>query len=168
MSRSSPRRNTPRPRQRPQNGTSGVFTAAFEAARDRAGAQVGELVEQVKQEGEDFLSQRKSLVAEQFTNVSGAIRRAADKLHDTDSEFIATYVDRAADKVDDVGRYIEEHDLRDVIEDAGVLARQQPLLFGGAMFLAGLAGARFVKAATAEPPRNGRPRGTAPRRSAKR
>jgi hypothetical protein len=112
----------------------------------------------VKHEGEEFLSERKSLVAEQLANISSAIRRAADKLHDTDSEFIATYVDRAADKVDDVGHYIEQNDLRDVVEDAGVVARQQPLLFGGAMFLAGLATARFLKAATAEPPRSGRAR----------
>jgi hypothetical protein len=128
----------------------------FEAARERAGAQVGELVEQVKHEGEEFLSERKSLVAGQFTNISGAIRRAADKLHDTDSKFIADYVDRAADKVDDVGRYIDEHDLRDVVEDVGVVARRQPLLFAGGMFLAGLAAARFLKASTAE--RSGRSR----------
>ena len=47
-----------------------------------------------------------------------------------------------------MARYIEENDLNDVFEDVGVLARQQPLLFGGAMFLAGLAAARFIKAAT--------------------
>ena len=158
MRRSTPRRNSARPRQRSRNESSGVFGAAFEAARERAGSQVGELVEQVKHEGEEFLSERKSLVAEQFTNISSAIRRAADKLHDTDSGFLANYVDRAADKVDDVGHYIEENDLRDVVEDAGVVARQQPLLFGGAMFLAGLAAARFLKAATAEPPRSGRAR----------
>ena len=128
----------------------------FEAARERAGAQVGDLVEQVKHEGEEFLSERKSLVAGQFTNISGAIRRAADKLHDTDSKFIADYVDRAADKVDDVGRYIDEHDLRDVMEDVGVVARRQPLLFAGGMFLAGLAAARFLKASTGE--RSGRSR----------
>ena len=63
--------------------------------RGQAGVHVGELVEQVKQEGQEFLAGRKSLVADQFTNVSGAIRRAADKLHDTDSGFIAAYVDRA-------------------------------------------------------------------------
>jgi len=119
--------------------------------RGQAGVHVGELVEQVKQEGQQFLSGRKSLVANQFTNVGGAIRRAADKLHDTDSGFIADYVERAADKVDDVGRYIEENDLRDVVEDVGVLARQQPLLFGGVMFLAGVAAARFIKAATDGP-----------------
>jgi hypothetical protein len=129
---------------------------------------VGGLVEQVKHGGNELLAERKSLVAEQLTNISGAIRRAADKLHDTDSEFFATYVDRAADKVDGVGSYIEGHDLRDVMEDASVVARQQPLLFGGAMFLAGLAAAGFVKAATAEPPRNGRSRGGESRRSAKR
>ena len=117
---------------------------------------MGELVEQVKHEGEEFLSERKSLVAGQLTHISGAIRRAADKLHDTDSKFIADYVDRAADKVDDVGRYIDEHDLRDVMEDVGGVARRQPLLFAGGMFLAGLAAARFLKASTGE--RSGRSR----------
>ena len=158
MRRTSPRRNSARPREGTRSGSSGVFAAAFESARERAGTQVGELVEQVKHEGEEFLSERKSLVAEQLTNISSAIRRAADKLHDTDSEFIANYVDRAAAKVNDVSRYVEEHDLREVVEDAGVVARRQPLVFGGAMFLAGLAAARFLKAATAEPPRNGRSR----------
>ncbi|HEV2292679.1 MAG TPA: hypothetical protein VGR35_02420 [Tepidisphaeraceae bacterium] len=148
MNRSSSRRSSSRPDRRRRVRDAGAFGAAFDAARERAGAEVEELVEQVKHEGQDFLAKRKSLLAEQFTDVSGAIRRAADKLHDTDSEFIAGYVDRAADQVEEVGRYIEQHDLREVIEDAGVVARRQPLLFGGAMFLAGLAAARILKAAT--------------------
>ncbi len=154
--RSTSKRSSARPRQRSGSESAGVFGAVFEAARDRAGAQVGELVEQVKHEGEQFLSERKSLVAGQFTNISGAIRRAADKLHDSDSKFIANYIDRAADTVDDVGQYIADHALREVVEDVGVIARRQPLLFAGGMFLAGLAAARFLKAATAE--RNGRSR----------
>ena len=157
MDRSSSRNSNRPARKRPARDT-GVFGAAFDAARERAGSQVGELVEQVKHEGEEFLTERKGLLAEQFTNVSTAIRRAADKLHDTDSAFVASYVDRAADKVEDVGKYIEQRDLRDVIEDAGVVARRQPVLFGGAMFLAGLAAARFLKAATAQPPRRSRRR----------
>jgi hypothetical protein len=148
----SPPRNSSRSARKRAARGSGVFGAAFEAARERAGAQVGDLVEQVKHEGQEFISDRKGLIAEQLTNVSGAIRRAADKLHDTESEFIAGYVDRAADKVEEVGRYIERHDLRDVIEDAGEVARRQPLLFVSGMFFAGLAAARFVKAATAEEP----------------
>ena len=116
-------------------------------------------MEQVKHEGQEFLDERKSLIAEQFANIGNAIRRAADKLHDTDSEFIAAYVDRAADKAEDIGKYIEQRDLREVVEDAGVVARRQPVLFCGGMFLAGLAAARFVKAAVADPPtRNGRQR----------
>ncbi|MDQ3441659.1 MAG: hypothetical protein M3478_15050 [Planctomycetota bacterium] len=156
MRRSTSKRSSARPRRPSGSESAGVFGAVFEAARDRAGAQVGELVEQVKHEGEQFLSERKSLVAGQFTNISGAIRRAADKLHDSDSKFIANYIDRAADTVDDVGQYIADHALREVVEDVGVIARRQPLLFAGGMFLAGLAAARFLKAATAE--RNGRSR----------
>lgn len=128
-----------------------MFGAAFESARARAGIEVAELVEQVKHEGQDFLSDRKGIVAEQFANVSGAIRRAAEKLHDTDSAFLGGYVDRAADTVETMGKYIEERDAHDVIEDVGVIARRQPLLFAGGMFLAGLAAARFVKAAAEEP-----------------
>ena len=153
MNRSSSRNRRARKR---ASRDAGAFGAAFDDARDRASAQVGDLVEQAKHEGHEFISGRKGLLAEQFTNVSGAIRRAADKLHDTDSEFIAGYVDRAAEKVEEIGRYIEENDLPDVIEDAGEMARRQPLLFVSGMFLAGLAAARFVKAATdSQPSRRG-------------
>lgn len=148
MNRSSSRRNSARS-SHSLSDSSGILGAAFEAARERAGAQVGEIVEQVKHEGQAFVAGRRELLAEQLTNVSSAIRRAADKLHDTDSEFIAAHVDRAADAIDDVGRYIEEKDLPDVIEDASVIARRRPVLFIGGMFLAGIAASRFLKAAAA-------------------
>lgn len=159
MDRPSHRNSTNRPARKRAARGPGVFGAAFDAARERAGAQVGELVEQVKHEGEEYLAERKGLVAEQFANVSSAVRRAADKLHDTDSALIADLVDRAADTLEDAGKYIEQRDLSDVIEDAGVVARRQPLLFMSGMFVAGLAAARFLKAATAElepPPRRSR------------
>ncbi len=152
MRRSSSRNSSNRPEAR-RRSRNGAFGDAFESARKLAGTEVAELVQQVKHEGQDFLSDRKGIVAEQFANVSGVIRRAAEKLRDTDSEFIAGYVDRAADTVEGIGKYIENRDPRDVIEDAGVIARRQPLLFAGGMFLAGLAAARFVKAATDEPSR---------------
>lgn len=150
MDRSSSRNSSSRPARRRSARDAGAFSAAFEAARDRAGVEVGELVERVKSEGEQFLTGRRGLLAEQLANVSDATRQAAEKLHDTDSEFIAGYVDRAADQVQAIGRYIEQNDLHEVIEDAGVIARRQPLLFAGGMFLAGLAAARFLKAATHE------------------
>jgi hypothetical protein len=126
------------------------FSTAFDIARERAGTRVGELVGAMRHEGEGFLAGRKNQIAEQFADVGGAIRWAADKLLDSDNPLIGDYAGRAADRVEDVGRYIEQNDLRDMIEDARALARRRPLLFGGGMLLAGLAAARLLKAAATD------------------
>jgi hypothetical protein len=120
---------------------------ALEAAREAIGGQASELVQQVKENGQEFLRERRGVLAHELANVSSAIRRAADKLHDSDSEFIAYYVDTAANRVEEIGQYIDEHGLREVAADVSELARRQPLLFMGGMFAAGVAVARFIKAA---------------------
>lgn len=124
------------------------FQTVFDAARVRAGVQVGDLMNQVRDGSQEYVAGRKRLVAEQLTTISDAIRQAADKLHDADSGFIADYVDRAADGIEVAGQYVEANDLNNVIDDAGVIARRQPLLFASGMFVAGLAAAQFLKAAT--------------------
>ena len=125
-----------------------VFGAAFEAARERVGEQASELVQQAKENSREFIQERKGLLANELGNVSGAIRRTADKLEDSDNALLAGYVDTAAKRLEDVSRYIESHDLGDLAEDIGELARRQPVLFVGGMFLAGLAAGRFVKSSS--------------------
>ncbi len=152
-------RRTSRPAPKQQRGeTSSAFGAAFQAARESVGAQASELVEQMKENSREFLTDRKGIVAGELTHVSSAIRRAAGKLQDSDSALLAGYVDTAAERVEDIGRYIEEHDLRDVIEDVSVLAQRRPLLFMGGMFVAGLAAARFLKSAGGSEARRSRSR----------
>ncbi len=148
MRRSQTRRTVPPAQQQKRGSASSTFGAAFEAARETVGAGASELVEQVKENSREFLSERKGVVAGELTNVGRAIRRAADKLQDTDSAFLAGYVDTAAERVEEIGRYVEQHDLRDVIDDVSGLAQRKPLLFMGGMFVAGLAAARFLRSAS--------------------
>ncbi len=135
-----------------------MFETVLEAARMRAGAQVSDFADQVRNQGQAYFAGRKRLVADQLSNAGDALREAADKLYDTEGGFLAEYVDRAADRFEDAGRYVDAHDLHDVIEDVGSVARRQPLLFASGMFVAGLAAAQLLKAASNRTERNRRER----------
>jgi len=114
------------------------------------GSGTGEILQQVRENGQEYFSERKRAVATELENVGSAFRRAADRLHDAKSDALAEYIEVAAERVEGIGEYIAEHDLRDVADDVTELARRRPLLFTGGMFLAGLAAARFARAASAQ------------------
>ena len=130
---------------------------AVTALREQAAAKAGSLMHRVKAGGEELLNVRKLHAAEELATIGGAIRRAADTLHDRgSSETAAGYANGMADYVDDAARYLGRADLSDLVADVQDVVRKQPAVFLGAMFLAGVAAARFIKAT--EPPKRGKRR----------
>jgi hypothetical protein len=65
----------------------------------------------------------------------------------TDQPQIAEFASTAADRAEDLARYLRETDVREMIGNVENFARRQPLLFLGGAFVLGVAASRFIKAA---------------------
>ncbi|MEX1016540.1 MAG: hypothetical protein WDZ31_07330 [Phycisphaeraceae bacterium] len=111
--------------------------SAAASARDR-----------VSHQAHDISEKGKHRAAEAIGDIATAIREAGHKLHDENQEGPARYVDQAADQIDSVARYLEQHDVNDLVESAEDMARRQPLIFLGAAFATGLIAARFLRSSS--------------------
>jgi hypothetical protein len=120
----------------------------FAALKQQTGEQAGQVFEQLREQGTEYVSRRKALAAEGLSSVGAAIHRAAEKLTDQNSSGLATYVDAAAQRVDEAAKYVEQRDLAELRRDAESFVRRQPAVALGAMFIGGLALAQFIKAAS--------------------
>ncbi len=104
--------------------------------------------QRAKQRGSELLDGQKHRAAEELSQVSSAIRRAADELHADHDDNLAEYVEMAAAKIDGMADYLRQRDLGRMYQDIESTARRRPELFFGGMFLVGLGLSRFLKAST--------------------
>ena len=59
---------------------------------------------------------------------------------------MAQFVERAADQIERFSNHLRERDLNQLVGEAQRFARQQPAVFIGSSFAAGMLAARFIKA----------------------
>jgi hypothetical protein len=96
-------------------------------------------------------STQKDLLAQKVDGLAGALRRAAVALDDEGQGPYARIAEQAGERLSDLTLRLRTRDLRDLAADAERFARREPLLFFGGAVVAGLALARLLKSATAEP-----------------
>ena len=114
----------------------------LDALRHLAASQAQHL----RQRGDEYLDQRKKHAVQNISDVGAAVRRAAEKLQDSRSGALAGYVETAAAGIDGIAKYIEQQDVAEMMEKVAHLARRQPALVLGALFVAGFTAGRFSKA----------------------
>lgn len=138
-------------------------TATAQELAERAKQQLTEAAEKAGSQGRDLLNDRKNRVAAELHAYSDAARRVASRLEDEQDTYLAHYLREAANRVESFGNHLRERNLGDLMEEVEQMARRRPEVFFGAMFVAGLAAARFVKASKrrrsgeqgrSEPPRS--------------
>lgn len=149
-----------RPEITPQQSTSGPqHTTTAEAGKERIKEQsretaeelkhqARETAEQVKQQGQQMMRQQKEQLVQRLHHCSAASRKAAEQLRTDDDPMLAGYAEAIADQLDRGSDYIRNRDGREMIRDVGDLARRQPEMFFGGMFIAGLCLARFLKSSS--------------------
>jgi hypothetical protein len=94
-----------------------------------------------------------TMVGKRMHDVAGSLRRVADDLRsDATTAFVAQLADQGAGAVDRAGDYFTAADARRIVDDAGTLARRNPLLAAGVAYLAGLSLSRFLKTSAADRP----------------
>lgn len=120
--------------------------ATAQEVAERAKQQFAELAEKAGTQGRDFLNERKNRVAQELHAYSDAARRAASRLEDESDTHLAHYLQEAANRVESFGTHLRERNLGELVDEVEQMARRRPEVFFGAMFVVGLAAARFVKA----------------------
>jgi hypothetical protein len=121
-------------------------TRASAGIADQAARQAAIIAQQLRQRGDRYLDDQKHRAVDNISAIGAAVRRAADKLHDSKTDAIAQYVAAAADGLDGISRYIDEQDIQKLAGEVGRLMQRKPALVLGGLFIAGLTLGRFSKA----------------------
>jgi len=123
--------------------------AKTEEVLDQAQARVGEVADQVKQQGTTQLNSQKERAAEQLTGVSQALRQTGQQLRYENPEGpVAQYAEKAAEQVERLSSYLQQHEIGDMVGDIERFARRQPALFLSGAFALGVIAARFIKSSS--------------------
>jgi ABC-type transporter Mla subunit MlaD len=121
---------------------------ASQAAREtleetrQAGA---DTLRRTAEQGEALLGQQKQHIADTIHDCGDALRSAADDLREKHDPNIASLADALADRLERSSTYLKNRQPGEIRQDIEKLARQQPHLFYGGLFVAGLALSRFFK-----------------------
>jgi hypothetical protein len=105
-----------------------------------------EATEQIKEQGYEMVTQQKETVTGSLDRFGSALRKAAQHLHEDHEKGFATVTEKLADQIESTTNYLRNHDFQSLYDDAQGYARRHPEVVFGAMFVAGLAIGRFLKA----------------------
>lgn len=126
--------------------TSEAAKSSAQALAERAKHEVGEAAEKAGAQGRHLLDEQKARVASELHAYSDAARRAASRLENESDTNLSHYLISAAERVDALSTHLHDSRISDLVDEVEEMARRRPEVFYGAMFVAGLAAARFVKA----------------------
>jgi len=115
-------------------GARDVATEAQSQARNR--------IERGKQDAATTLS-----------SVATTLLQSGLQLRDDQQQIAGEYVERAARQIERAANYVQNADLREVVDEVEDFARRRPALFIGSAFAAGLLAARFLKSSRTTPRR---------------
>ena len=103
------------------------------------------VMERVRSTATEQLSNQKSRATDGLGSVAHAVRQTTQPLRDNQQDFIAQYVEKAADQIERLSDQLRDKEVSELVSDAQRFARRQPAVFIGAAFAAGVLAARFLK-----------------------
>ena len=112
---------------------------------EEAASQGQRLAEKARERVDRAAEQRKSAAADFLNTCASAVRQGAHEFEEQGYRRTASFVSGAAEQVEGFGRRLSERRSGDMLEEIEDFARERPAVFIGALFLAGLAGTRFLK-----------------------
>lgn len=115
-------------------------------ATDALKSGAGETLQAARQAGDDFLSDQKKRLAEKFDEYTAALKAASGSLEQEEANPLTAPARRAAQGLEQAASYLRETSREDALHDLAELARKKPEWIFGALFVTGLATARFLKA----------------------
>jgi len=102
--------------------------------------------QEVRDEAQRLLDERKDKAATSLDTAGSAVRRTAHALRAVKAETVADYADAAGDALANAARFVEEANLEDLAKEATRFARRHPGVVIGGLFVAGFIVARAIKA----------------------
>jgi len=133
-------------------GTTTGATSYGTTVAGNTGQQTSGILSQVRDKAASQLNEQKARATDGLGNVAQAVRQSTHHLREQQYDTVAQFVERAADQIERFSNHLRERDLNDLVSEAQRFARQQPAVFIGSSFAAGILAARFIKAS--RPPRS--------------
>lgn len=130
------------------DGLAGQASATVHDAASTAQEKVSELRAQGSARLRDQFDQRSSHAGSQVRSLAEALRRSGDELGDEGTGSAARLTGQAADRIERIGSYLEQKRGDELMHDVERFARRRPWMLAGLGMLAGVAGARFMKASS--------------------
>lgn len=137
------------------SGSSGAVAEAREkgaelvsAAQDQVGTKAGELRGEAEHQIREQIDQRSTQMGEEVQSFGHALSTGAQQLRSEGKATSARAAEQAAQRVDDIGRYLQGANADRILGDVEDFARRRPWLTAGAAAFVGFAASRFLKASS--------------------
>lgn len=111
----------------------------------KAGEGVRQAASQAQSGARARIEREKQDAASTLSSVATTLLNSGLQLRDDRQEMAGEYVERAARQIERAAEYVQNTDLRQVVNEVEDFARRRPALFIGSAFAAGLLAARFLK-----------------------
>jgi hypothetical protein len=99
------------------------------------------------------LSSQKDRAAEMVTSLARSLRQTGEGLEQSSPPVpVQRYIEQAADRLEQLGSFINEREVTEIVAEVEGFARRQPAVFLGAAFAAGLMASRFLKSSSGGSP----------------
>ena len=138
-------------REHQDNGGSGGM--AGRSGGRQSGEQPARLKDQARQtaskagsKARSAAEEGKSKASETIKNVAASTRDAASQFEDTQAAPLTSYVNSAADRIEQFGNTIDEKSVDELLDDLREMVRRSPAIAVGAATAVGFALSRFAKA----------------------
>ena len=127
-------------------------------AKNAAGTQDSEnaqhtvagIVGRVRESATAQLTNQKDRSVDALGSVAQAVRSTTNKLRDERHDTIASYLEHAANQMEDWTRRLKDKDIDELLTEVQRFGRRQPGVFIGAAFVLGVVGSRFLKSSRLE------------------
>jgi ElaB/YqjD/DUF883 family membrane-anchored ribosome-binding protein len=135
-----------------ETGREGLVGEAASQVQDAAGSaqqKAVELKEQGRSKLGETLDQRTTQVGGQARQMAQALRRSGEQLREQgEGKQVAGVTEGAAERIEQLGGYLERASGDELLRDAEDFARRRPWMVAGFGLVVGLAASRFLKASS--------------------
>ena len=111
----------------------------------KANRGVRQAATQAQSQAQTRIERGKADAAVTLTSVATSLLNSGMQLRDDQQQMAGEYVERAARQIEKAANYMQNADLREMVDEVENFARRRPALFIGSAFAAGLLAARFLK-----------------------
>jgi hypothetical protein len=122
--------------------------AIGQEAVSQAQEQAVKIVGQAREQVTESVKTQTARGAGIATVLSSTLHDAGSQLREQDETAVATYLDQAADQVEQIGSMLDNQEYGQLISTVQGFARRQPVLFFAAAVAVGVVGARFLRSSS--------------------